>query len=66
MAAKLPEEEHGRKCWNFYHFIRLSAMFQISPFLSRHGLRRATLPPGEGIGCVPELSDKLEFEHSGI
>ncbi len=43
----------------YYLFNRLSAMFQISPFLSRHGLRRATLSPGEGLS-VAQLNAKLE------
>ncbi len=60
MPPEGAEEECGQKCFGYYLFNRLSAMSQISPFLSRHGLRRATLSPGEGLGAV-QLFAKLEF-----
>ena len=42
------EEECGRKLKG-QHNAKTSAQLRCTPFLSRHGLRRATLPPGEGI-----------------
>ena len=39
----------GRKLDNTNH----PSGFILSPFLTRHGLRRDTLPPGEGISTSP-------------
>jgi hypothetical protein len=44
------------------HFFRLLLGFRLSPFLFRHGLRRATFPPGEGIvRPIRKLPDKPQF-----
>ena len=45
----LTDEECGQKADDLYLTIRLHTIFSLSPFLTRHGLRRDTLPPGEGI-----------------
>ena len=50
----------------FSLFTNYVGMFQISPFLIRPGLRRATFPPGEGISRpVGALNYNLPFETDG-
>ena len=44
----------------FSLFTNYVGMLQISPFLIRPGLRRATFPPGEGI-FPSRWCDKLQF-----
>ena len=48
------DEECGQKSVGFCLVIIPRTASNLSPFLTRHGLRRDTLPPGEGIyrrGC---------------
>ena len=56
----LTDEECGQKADDLSLTIRLHTISSLSPFLTRHGSRRDTLPPGEGIPhklsnpCHPE------------
>ena len=48
-SAARSDEECGQKTCQYGPSIRLYPVSNLSPFLTRHGLRRDTLPPGEGI-----------------